>query len=124
MHISFATFVGTGFATASSSTEAAASGDLLGRWEVENSTENHELQGVKSLLINADGSLVKYYKSSDFQKRWSISKGNLVLADVQGVTPGPPEEFVATFADSNKQQLRLKVVNSRHAKEIRLVKVR
>jgi hypothetical protein len=102
--------------------QAATPSELVGSWTVENSTENHELRGVKSLIINADGSAIKDYKSSKFAKKWHLSKGKLVLVDEPGTTPGPAEEFVVDFADPGKRQLRLKNPRSNHPKEIRLVK--
>ncbi len=101
---------------------AATPEEVVGSWLVENASENHELQGVTSLSVKPDGTAVKSYKSSTFAKRWSISKGNLVLVDAPGVTPGPPEEFVVAFLDSAKKQLRLKSATARRAIEIKLSK--
>jgi len=122
LQISFAVIVLAVFAAVLAAVHAANPNEVVGIWTVENSTENHELEGVKSLAINADGTAIKSYESSKFTKKWSLSKGKLVFADVPGVTPGPPEEFFVDFADASMRQLRLKNSESKHAIEIRLIK--
>jgi hypothetical protein len=122
LQISAVTIAALAFTVLPFGSQAATPSELVGDWMVENPTENHELQGVKSLIINADGNAIKDYKSSKFAKKWSLSKGKLVLVDVPGITPGPPEEFVVDFSDPGKTQLRLKNPRSNRAKEIRLVK--
>lgn len=101
---------------------AAARDELVGTWLVENSADKHEWKDVQSLTLQADGSAIKRFKSSTFAKRWSLSKGKLVIADVPGMPPGPSDEFVVSFADPAKRQLRLKNSYSSRAKEIRLAK--
>ena len=122
--ISVATIAAFAFTFMPIGIQAATPSELVGSWAVENSTESHELRGVKYLIINADGSAIKDYESSKFKfaQKWNLSKSKLVLFDEPGTTPGPPEEFVVDFADPGKRQLRLKNPRSNHAKEIRLVK--